>query len=521
MTFSDNTLNDSKIFLSNSSNAVAKTSVVGYYLRRFIIHFDKLTFSEATGVYEAFQRYYEEWSKNTKFMNTQEVNLDDWEEALASLKESIKISQEANDNVCLQHALSWLYRLTTVNEDKLIIHCILKSSELTLSYTASLGLQTFGQYECLHTGRTYAIFETLTKSDMINCQHNYKDLISNTYSMKSSLWQLYGKTEMSSLWSQLLLYLNIDSSSPSKAFYGEGFCLAVCNIANHLLIQGEYSLVACVLDFAKRRFPNEPNSHIWMLCENLFVFTRSLHHEKWIEAESAAQKITVVDKWEGYLRLAEVYFYKQDYTEADNCINTVLNQYENDNTYKFSDRYYYVRAKILKAEIQFASSYPDSVPAGIITILNNCLIEAQTSQLDYQSALIHLHIANIMLLIGLTGQALRVLDRCLVQILGHGGCFDRARATLLYVKCLVADSHKSAENERKEIILNSAKLLERVKSNFEKVEAYSRMKDVLYLQAQLYHSINMKTERNKCALEYRLLDEEHVSKNVYTLVKYL
>lgn len=81
------------------------------------------------------------------------------EEALSALKESIKISQEANDNVCLQHALSWLYRLTTVNEDKLIIHCILKSSELSLSYTASLGLQTFGQYGCLHTGKTYAIFE--------------------------------------------------------------------------------------------------------------------------------------------------------------------------------------------------------------------------------------------------------------------------------------------------------------------------------------------------------------------------
>lgn len=111
---------------------------------------------------------------------------------------------------------------------------------------------------------------------MINCQHNYKDLISNNYSMKSSLWQLYGKTDMSSLWSQLLLFQNMDSISASKAFYGEGFCLAVCNIANHLLIQGEYSLVYCILNFAKQRFPHEPYSHIWMLCENVFIFTRYL-----------------------------------------------------------------------------------------------------------------------------------------------------------------------------------------------------------------------------------------------------
>lgn len=300
--------------------------------------------------------------------------------------------------------------------------------------------------------------------------------------MKSSLWQLYGKTEMSSLWSQLLLYLNIDSSSPSKAFYGEGFCLAVCNIANHLLIQGDYGLVNSVLDFAKEKFPNQPQSHVWMLCENLFLFTRSLHHEKWAEAESAAQRMTVVDKWEGYLRLAEVYFYKQDYIGADDCINTFLNQYENDNSHKFNNKYYYVRAKILKAEIQFASSYPISIPTGIITVLNNCLIEAQTCQLDYQAALIHLHIAHTMLVLGLTSHALRILDRCLIQILAHGGCFDRARGTLLYVKCLVADSHKCEDNERSGIILNSVKLLEKVKNDFEKVEAYSRMKDVLYLQ---------------------------------------
>lgn len=45
-----------------------------------------------------------------------------------------------------------------------------------------------------------------------------------------------------------------------------------------------------------------------------------------------------MDKWEGYLRLAEVYFYKQDYIQADKCVELLLNQYENDNTYKFSDR---------------------------------------------------------------------------------------------------------------------------------------------------------------------------------------
>lgn len=149
-------------------------------------------------------------------------------------------------------------------------------------------------------------------------------------------------------------------------------------------------------------------------------------------------------------------------------------------------RYYYVRAKILKFEIQFASGYPHSVPSGIITILNNCLIESRTCQLDYQSALILLHIAHGMLLLGLTSQSLDILDKCLVQILAHGGCYDRGRAMLLYVKCLIANSRKLDDVRRWELILECAKMLDNVKEDFHKVEAFSRMKDVLYLQVCIF-----------------------------------
>ena len=403
------------------------------------------------------------------------------EEALASLKEAIRISQAANDNICLQHALCWLYRLTPINKDKLIEHSVSKSFELNLSYTTSLGIQTFVQYACLVSGYPHQIFETLTKGDLINCQHNLKDLISNSYSVKSALWQFYGKSEMSMLWSQLLFYLNINNNNDSKGIYSEGFCLGVCNVANLLLIQGSYNLVHTILNFAKERFPSEPNSHIWMLCENLFIFTRALYHENWIEAEEAAQKTLVVDKWEGYLRLAELYYHKQDYTEAQRYVDTLLNRFESNKKYKLRVLYY-VRAKILLAEIQFSSSYPDKVSPGIITLLNNCLIETNKYNLDYHSALIHLHIANIQLSMGMMAQALRVLERCLVQILAHGGCFDRARAVLLYVKCLVAHSDQLEVGERRNVVLNAAEMLERVKEDFRVVEAYSRVKDVLYLQ---------------------------------------
>jgi hypothetical protein len=125
---------------------------------------------------------------------------------------------------------------------------------------------------------------------------------------------------------------------------------------------------------------------------------------------------------------------------------------------------------------------PRQGPAGIMTLLNNILVEATKYNLDYQAALIHLHIANVQFSLGLTSQALRVLDRCLVQILAHGGNYDRARAVLLYVKCQIAHSQSLDPAERQPQLVKAAEMLERAKEDFRVVEAYSRMKDVLYLQ---------------------------------------
>lgn len=115
---------------------------------------------------------------------------------------------------------------------------------------------------------------------------------------------------MASLWSQLFLYLNTDTTELSKTCHGESFCRAVCDVANQLAMHGEYRLVHSVLGFVKDRFPNELVSHVWMLCENLVAFTRALYQEKWDEAEAAAQNMAVLHKWESRLRLAELFLHR-------------------------------------------------------------------------------------------------------------------------------------------------------------------------------------------------------------------
>lgn len=80
------------------------------------------------------------------------------------------------------------------------------------------------------------LLQLLMKSDVLNCQHSMIDLMTNSYAQKAALWCLYGKIEMCSLSSQLLLHLN--TSNPTQgvqSYNGEGTCQAICNIANILM----------------------------------------------------------------------------------------------------------------------------------------------------------------------------------------------------------------------------------------------------------------------------------------------
>lgn len=311
----------------------------------------------------------------------------------------------------------------------------------------------------------------------MNCQHAYGDLTCRSYAQKSGLWLFYGKTEMSSLWSQLLLHLNADSNPLGTTYYGEALCQAICNVALHLLLEGDYAKSYACLILVKNRFPNEPNSKIWMLCECTFTFIRSLRHEEWIEAEEAAHKMAVYDTIESYLRLAELYIQKKDFTAAHRCISHVLDGNTDSETKLRID--YHVRAMILLGEARYTSSFPHVVPPAI---LSACLAYANDFYADYLSLIAQLHLANVLFLMKMPAQALKLLDQCLIYILTHGGSYDRARAMLLYVKCVVANAGHKSGVEREKIIMEATEMLTNVVAAFNKVEAYSRMKDALYLQ---------------------------------------
>ncbi|XP_012256347.2 anaphase-promoting complex subunit 5 isoform X2 [Athalia rosae] len=426
--------------------------------------------------------------------------------ALAALNEAIMLAQEAGDNVCLQHAHSWMYHLIDDQKGQLIERSVGKASMLGITHTTSLGLIASAHYNALESKSPPEVFETLVKSDVLNCQHSMADLMSMSYVEKAALWTYYGKTKMSSLCSQLLLLHNAGDKK-HHMFNGSSTCQAVVNVANTFVELGEYTLAEVVLSHAKDRFPNEPSSKIWMLSEQLHQFTRIMRHEKWSEAEAIAVRLSSIDPLESKFRRAEVSLAKGDYPGVMELIGDIQ---EN----KGLDPLDQVRVMILSSQVMCSSRLPGlgTTGANPLFLLNTALEIADRKYLSYQQAIIKMHLANIQLTMDMPSRAMNLVDDAIIPILSHGGCFDRGRAFVLYAKCLVASSVSDAADVRNKTLHSAINVLCKAKDHFNKIEAFSRVKSTLYLMGMLYNELDLKAERNRCAFEYRQLDVQFPTK---------
>ncbi|XP_071450203.1 anaphase-promoting complex subunit 5 [Hetaerina americana] len=480
--------------------------------------------------------------------------------AMNILNEAIKIAHEANDNVCLQHALTWLYKLADSNKKLLIQRSISKSSDLGLMYLASLGMQSLAQYEGCNGGKPSSVFELVTESDVLNCQHSMGDLAASSYALKAALWNLYGKTEMASLNSQLLLLLNTNDETPGLVGgNSEGLCLAICNVTHYFIHEGEYNLAMVILQLAREKFPHGSLSTHWMLSEQILTFTHAQNNCQWHIAEQAAKSMASLDPWESKLRMIELYVAKGEHPNAHNLAQRVLAQCQKwmetcgvDDLAECKDSTPItkgdsgvnskmenpeeplsppslskplptvpVRALILLAESNFEVN-----SRAAVSYLTTALSLAHCHHLEYFSAIAGVVMADLQLKMGLASQALGVLEQCLPVVLSHGSRFMRAKAMLVLMQSKLAASATLSQTSsqqdvvsmgeekvttpmqparRKEVVEECSKVLGGVKADFEKVESISMLKDILVLQALLSKELGHVSDYHKCALEYKAL----------------
>ena len=386
------------------------------------------------------------------------------EEATAALREAIMMAQESNDHVCLQHALSWLYRIQPETERlKLIERCISKSNELGLSYLQSLGEQALSLFTAIiGLSSPSAVMDILTRSDMINCKHSITDLVTSSYSQKSAFWSMYGRSHMSSTVSQLLL--NIDNTgnrmigkrNNGKGIYatGEAYAISLSNLIRHLHDEGKQKLVDKLIILTKYLFPNESSfcGEIWRYTSLQVEFERSLYETNWpkasatiVEAEAFS---SVTNNLPGYSETSipleslfmklQLHIYRGDAEAASNIRKVIFQHLSNANENNKITPHQHVRLLLFDVEI---CSMTNSYSSAIHPLLEAASI-CDTNNLEFLRAIIALHTAHIQLHFGLLSKALHFVRKSLPTILSHGCLFECGRAKLLLAKCLVAAANR-------------------------------------------------------------------------------
>ncbi|XP_033102133.1 anaphase-promoting complex subunit 5-like [Anneissia japonica] len=430
------------------------------------------------------------------------------EEALLTLKEAIRMAQEANDPVCLQHALGWLYRLEGVdgpNSTLLLERAVTKSEELNLPYLTSLGVINFAQHKALHKLQPAKVMEYLSRSNAINCHHNQPQLMSVSLAQQASLWSLYGYSSLCSLHTQLLLGTNNYSSQSVSAFNldSEAVCVSLCHQAILHLHDGLYQAALQILKFAESKFPeSSQQSKLWMLCRLQVNFEMAMHKCEIAKAEEVLISMASLSQSEAMFRKVSLLTRKRETTKAYSLIYEIIENCKASREGFTAE----VHAKTLLQLSQLYCSSNDFTSS--LPHLLECIALSQENFFNHTEILAKIQLAQIQLYLKMPHHSIQVLDEKIAQVLAQGSLFERSSSLFFLAKCMVASISNTNLDKRKAALGTAVGLLNLAADGFTKLQAEYRIKDVMYLQAQMYHELGYTSERNKCAQRFRQLDQQ-------------
>ncbi|XP_055379741.1 anaphase-promoting complex subunit 5 [Condylostylus longicornis] len=437
------------------------------------------------------QRGFEYSSLNLAIMH---ASFDHKTEALKSLKECIMLAQEYGDKQCLDLANAWYCILNSENIDPLD-KCLPDQNDLGMIELLTLSIQFVVKVAANCGYRPSDLFQMLLKSDKINCRNSLIEYIGSSLAIRSALWTLYGKNEIASICSQLLLKLK---KTWIFGDYGnsESVCKVLCSLALWLSEQGEYNLSAVVLHHTKERFPRTPLANNWMLCDNYITITQCVHRCLWQEGMTACCQLYIFDNKLSILQRASIYITKRNVAIARLILDKLLEDQNLDSLTK-------VRASILLA---YSMINPDGISAQTIDILGEASKISKDEYLEYEAAIIDMMFAYILLENGMSQKAFCTIRNCMEVILANGGIYDKAKTYFVFIKCLVASA--ATIEEKIQNINDSMSIIQTIIKYFKKLENHTKILDVYSYLAHTFHSLNLIPERNKYACKFRQYQNE-------------
>ncbi|KAF4011751.1 hypothetical protein G4228_003580 [Cervus hanglu yarkandensis] len=366
-----------------------------------------------------------------------------YQQAELALQEAIRIAQESNDHVCLQHCLSWLYVLGQKRSDSYVLleHSVKKAVHFGLPYLASLGIQSLVQQRAFAGKTANKLMDALKDSDLLHWKHSLSELIDISIAQKTAIWRLYGRSTMALQQAQMLLSMNSLESVNAGVQQNntESFAVALCHLAE---LHAE---------------------QLWMLCDQKIQFDRAMNDGKYHLADSLVTGITALNSIEG--------------------VYSVL---------------------LSVAELYWRSSSPTIA----LPVLLQALALSKEYRLQHLASETVLNLAFAQLILGIPEQALSLLHMAIEPILADGAVLDKGRAMFLVAKCQVASAASCEPLKKAEALEAAIENLNEAKNYFAKVDCKEQIRDVVYFQARLYHTLGKTQERNRCAMLFRQLHQD-------------
>ncbi|KAM3610629.1 uncharacterized protein V6R79_006719 [Siganus canaliculatus] len=432
-----------------------------------------------------------------------------YQQADLALQEAIRIAQESNDHVCLQHCLSWLYTLEqTRGSDSAVLteDSVKMAAHFCLPYLASLGIQSLVQQGATQGKTAHKLMDALKDTDILHWKHSLSELIEISLAQTTSIWRMYGKSTMALQQAQLLL--NMSSLEPVN--FGvqqnntEAFAVALCHLAELHAEQGLYGAGSEILQHLREQFPpHSQHAKLWMLCDLKIQFDRHMNEGKFHLAEPLVTAIAALNRAEGLYRKAQVLKALGRSTEAYGVLQRLQTHCEKTHCTEVV-----IRVMLATAQLHWESSgFSTALP-----LLLQALALARQHHLQALASESILHLAFTQLMLGVPDQALSVLQEAMEPILAHGSIMDKGRALLLAARCQMAAAGFGTCGGRGQpdaaALAAGVDTLAEAASYFSRLGCKERLRDVHYLQAAAQRALGRTALCHRSAMMFRLLEQE-------------
>ncbi|XP_042766891.1 anaphase-promoting complex subunit 5 isoform X2 [Panthera tigris] len=524
---------------SGTEPEVHKTSVVGLFLRHMILAYSKLSFSQVFKLYTALQQYFQNGEK--KSVEDADMELTSREEGERKMeKEELDVSIREEEVSCsgplsqkqAEFFLSQQASLLKNDETKALTPASLqKELNNLLKFNPDFAEAHYLSY--LNNLRVQDVF-----SSTHSLLHYFDRLILTGAESKSNGEEGYGRSLRYAALNLAALHCRFGHYQQAELALQEAIriaqesndhvCLQHClswlyvlgqkrsdsyvllehsvKKAVHFGLPGCFAAASEVLKHLKERFPpNSQHAQLWMLCDQKIQFDRAMNDGKYHLADSLVTGITALNSIEGVYRKAIVLQAQNQMSEAHKLLQKLLIHCQ-----KIRNTEMVISVLLSVAELYWRSSSPTIA----LPVLLQALALSKEYRLQYLASETVLNLAFAQLILGIPEQALSLLHMAIEPILADGAVLDKGRAMFLVAKCQVASAAAYDPPKKAEALEAAIENLNEAKNYFAKVDCKEQIRDVVYFQARLYHTLGKTQERNRCAMLFRQLHQELPSHGV-------